>query len=179
MAYTTHQRFTKADEHLYFAALKDALAECLRRDAEPCICVGEDGEAQAREYSVHPLRRFIAHWFRRGAPIDPQGFGCPAPSLAITIRQMVLALPSMSAWHADARLWLNHPEVRPKTEAGRERMRRDLSKLTSGPKANQEGWIPWNLMLYAPKDTPYYTFNKKGFEVTTGKAPEFPTEGTT
>lgn len=162
-AYTTHQRFRKADEHLYFEALKSALAECLRRDAEPCHWGGEDAH---KEYAVHPLRRHVRYWFAKGAPIDFQAQGCPAPSLQITIRQMVLALPTMSAWHADCRLWLSCPEVRPKTEAGRERLKADLAKLCGAPKPFSEAWIPWNLMLYAPKGTPYEALNRQGVEVT-------------
>ena len=162
--YVTHQRFSKACEPLYWESLKGVLAQCLRMDCSPVSLLGEEFHDEA---CVMPLRQFIHYWFKRGAPIDPQGQGAPAATLRIIIRQMTLAVPSLSQWHGDCRLWLRYPEVRARTEAARAKLREDLKRV-SYVKPISEDWIPWNLMLYAPKDTPYANLNAKGFEVTTG-----------
>lgn len=174
-AYVTHQRFTRADESQYWDSLKGALSECMRRDSLPCSLLGEEIHDEA---AVLPIRRHIRRWFKRGAPIDPQGQGAPAGTLRIVIRQMVLAVPTLSLWHGDARLWLRYPEVRARTEAARAKLREDM-KTKQFCKPISEDWVPWNLMLYAPKNTPYENLNRKGFEVTVGgDAPraQFPDE---
>ena len=136
------------------------------------------GEHFHDEMSVFPLRQHIREWFRKGAPIDPQGQGAPAGTLRIVVRQLTLAISSMSRWHDDCRLWLRYPEVRPRTEAGREKLRRDMERIKFAKPFNED-WIPWNLALYAPKGTPYEALNKKGFEVTVDGSKtraEFPDE---
>lgn len=158
--YTTYQQFSAASRHRYHCELKDTIAECLRHDA------------------VMPLRRHVRKWFARGAPIDPQGAGAPTPTLRIVLRQMALALPSLSEYHADCRLWLRYPECRARTDAEREKLRQDLARFAT-VKPYAENWIPWNWMLYAPTDTPYHAFNKLGVEVTVGAAPQFPDEAPT
>lgn len=162
--YVTHQRFSKAQEPLYWESLKGTLSQCMRLDTQPVSLLGE---AFHDEAAVMPLRIFIRYWFRRGAPIDPQGQGAPAATLRIVIRQMILAVPTLSQWHGDCRLWLRYPEVRARTEAARAKLREDMKRVQFA-KPISEDWIPWNLMLYAPKDTPYEKLNRRGFEVTVG-----------
>lgn len=162
--YVTHQRFSKAREPVYWESLKGVLAQCMRLDTQPVSLLGEDVHD---ELAVLPLRQFIRYWFRAGAPIDPQGQGAPAATLRIVIRQMVLAVSTLSQWHGDCRLWLRYPEVRARTEAARAKLREDMKRVQY-VKPISEDWIPWNLMLYAPKGTPYEKLNQGGFEVTVG-----------
>lgn len=167
--YTTHQVFSASQRKRYMTEMKDTLAECLRLFAAPPV------ESERKGHDVIPLRRHIRKWFARGAPIDPQGAGAPTPTLRIVIRQMAIQVTGLAEYHADCRLWLRYPECRARTDAEREKTRRDLARVQN-VKPMSENWIPWNLFLYATRDTPYYALNKKGFEVTVGQDPKLAKE---
>jgi hypothetical protein len=142
-----YQRVSRSSERLYYRELVGVLAYCLRHDV------------------VDPLRFHIRRWFAKGAPIDLQGQGAPESSLRIVVRQVALAIPSLRAFHAECRLWLADPYVRCRSDLERAKLRYDLRRIQN-PKPYQEGWVPWNLLLWAPKGTPYAAFLRKGFEVT-------------
>lgn len=140
-----HQRASRSSARQYHRELVGVLSHCLRHDV------------------VDPLRYHVRRWFAKGAPIDLQAQGAPESTLRIVVRQLALACSQLACFHADCRVWLADPLARCRSDLEREKLRVDL--LTKRPHPYQEGWIPWNLMLYAPRDTPYAEFQRKGFEV--------------
>jgi hypothetical protein len=136
----------------YLAGLKEVIAYCLDHEV------------------THPLLIYLARQIRMGIPVDPKVLYLPRPSLQIILRQVVTALPDMTRHHADARLWLKSSQYRP--------MGLDVNGGKVYPaqvrgiggrggvlyeKGYEETFVPFNLLCYAPKDTPYEKFNKVGF----------------
>lgn len=148
---------SRSSRRFYFRELKAVLAWCMDHDA------------------VEPFRRHVRKWIRRGAPIDPAAYHAPDPSLRVVIRQMVSTLgPAVMGGRAfDARLWLTEPEARLfDPEAGRV-----VGKVAATRqkffKPFAPNFVPWNCFLHAPEDTPYHSFNRRGFELAlTEEAPD-------
>lgn len=112
-----------------------------------------------RTNSTGAFRRFVRRWILKGAPIDPAAFYAPAPSLAIVIRQLVVAF-ALPDYRVDAKLWLTLPDVRAfDAKTGTVKL---PTGMVGNPKPMQECFIPWNLALYAPEGTPYASYNKIG-----------------
>lgn len=136
----------------YLSDLKDVLAYCLDHEV------------------TKPLRTHCRRWINAGAPIDPKILYIPKSSLSIVLRQVVTALPTMSRHHADARLWLKSHQFRPLgVDVNGHRLYNAQVRSFGGrsgmqyEKPFEEVFIPFNLLLYAPKDSPYERFNKVGF----------------
>lgn len=144
--------FGPESRHRYFEELKDVLTHCLETN------------------ETRPFRFFCARWFKKGAPIDPQVIGCPEPSLQLLLRQVATAIPTLpSHIRADARIWLSGPEFR--------KVRNPVTGTWDYPKGlrtsvryvrpYEEAFVPYNLTLYAPNETPYHEYNKKGLTIET------------
>jgi hypothetical protein len=136
----------------YLAGLKEVLAHCLDHE------------------QTWPLRLYLAQEIRKGIPVDPKILYDPDPTLKIIMRQVVTALPDMSRHHADARLWLTRPDFRPTgLDVNGQKVYPAGTRQIGGKsgiqyaKPFEETFIPYNLLCYAPKDTPYESFNRLGF----------------
>ena len=130
----------KASRKFYINELKGVLATCLRNGV--------------RRDDVRDFKRFVWSWFKKGAPIDPQVLGLPYPSCQIILRQVACAFPTLGHVNADARLWLSDPIIRANGQPIRSNIK--------NPRAFTEFFIPYNLTLYAPADTPYSAYNRQG-----------------
>lgn len=138
---------SRSQRGYYYRELKDVVSHCLRTDR------------------TEPLRKFIRCWIRKGAPIDPDSLLAPAPTIAVILRQLCVAL-NISAYKADALLWLSMPQCRysrPGESLTLEEMLRAQRAEVARFKPYSESFVPWNLALFAPKDTPYEAFNSQGF----------------
>lgn len=138
----------------YWAELEEVIAFCLEADGP----FGTNDAAESRVW-VRVFKAFIWRWVKKGVPIDPEATDAPKGSLQIIIRQLALAIPALSRYHMDCRLWLTQPEAR----FFRDPRVLNSKGMTSRPwKPTSEAWIPWNLCLHAPGGTPYDEFNKVG-----------------
>lgn len=146
-------RFSQAQAHRYLERLKDVLGYCLTHEV------------------TGPMYRFCRQELRRGAPIDPKVLYIPRPSMKIVLRQLVTAIPTMAKYHGDARLWLKSSAFRPVgTDVNGARVYGAMISRTIGGRTGMqyekpfdESYIPFNLLLYAPKDSPYEKLQKQGF----------------
>ena len=147
--------FGPESRHLYWREAKEVLTACLR----------DHGFSP-------PFREFCRRWFRKGAPIDPAVIGTPEPSLQILLRQFATACPGLPAdVREDARLWLSLPDARIwRHPATRELMlpSADLRRtIVKKMRVYEEAFVPFNLCLYAPQDTPYHEYNRIGLTLET------------
>lgn len=138
--------------HRYLEQLKDVLGWCLDHEV------------------TKPFRDFCKRWIDKGAPIDPKILYIPKASMKVVLRQVVTALPTMSRHHADARLWLKSGQFRPVWCDPLTGQKAYPAQLMIGGKHRvqyekpyEETFIPFNLLLYAPRHTAYAQFNKVGF----------------
>lgn len=143
---------SRSRRHRYLEELKDCISFCLDHE------------------KTMPLRIFCRRWIKAGAPVDPKILFVPRHSLSIVLRQVVTALPRLARHHADARLWLKSSQFRPMgVDVNGHRVYPAQVRSIGGKsgiqyeKPFEETFIPFNLLLYAPRDSPYERFNKIGF----------------